>query len=379
MFSMATGSAAEDGASTRACVDVPAGADAACLAGVRGDFLLKSSSAPCELVAEHLPEAAPCRIEDASSKPSVGLHHVADLEFLNHDHAVALGVVVAENVQDVVALPTHLPVQDSDTSFGLLSVLGSFLPATDRTLGAREALQAGFVEAVGGHETPIGVAHEVHNASVDGDHGCRALDGFGYVDLADDARKPLVPIALQRAGLGATIQRMVEDRAEVPEFREADGAAVEAPSLRVRLAEGQRVAASALPSWGSGELGETPLPRSVEFDEKLGADVAWNIGEPRAGSAKLGQFVDLVECGRVAPLSFRARESHQPLLQREVPQEPQCVLPPSNAGDLLDRQVDTVAESLADAHEVNRSIGGATRRQRFLSALKDGVSALETG
>jgi hypothetical protein len=119
MFGVTTTCAAEDGLRRAgSCVDVPA--RAARLAGVGGDLLFKAASAPGELVREHPPELPPPCVEDASRQPTAGLHHVADLEFLDDYYAVALGVLGAECVQEMLALPSDLAVQDGDASLGLL-------------------------------------------------------------------------------------------------------------------------------------------------------------------------------------------------------------------------------------------------------------------
>src|ERR1700729_3075984 len=95
---------------TRARIN--ASARAACLTGVRGGHFDKLASGPGHLVAEHLGKPSPASIENAARETSVRLDHVADLELLENDDAVALGVAAREYVKEMFALPTHLAMQD---------------------------------------------------------------------------------------------------------------------------------------------------------------------------------------------------------------------------------------------------------------------------
>jgi hypothetical protein len=207
------------------------------LAGVRGGDLLDPSATPRQLVAEHVLETAPRRIEDTPSKTAVGLDHVADLKPLYHDYAVALGVSVTENVQEVVALASHLAMEASNTELGLLSALRSFLSSRDSALRAGETFEGSLVKAWGRNETSIGVTDEIYDASVERDDRLCTLDEIGDVEFADDAYEPLIAIALQGAGLWLSFERAVENGTEISKFREADHCAFDSPRFRMRLAE----------------------------------------------------------------------------------------------------------------------------------------------
>src|SRR5208337_2679240 len=288
--------AAEDGLrATRLGVD--AAARAARLARIGGGHLDKAAPQTTQLVAEHVSEAGPSRVGDAAS--AVTPDHPSNVQPFQHNDAVALGESCRLDVQEVVALPLHLAVDACDASLGLLSVLRSFLLARNVALSTSELLERPFEIARVGDHLAIGRRAEVRDASVDGDDGTVARSGLGQVQFADDTDEPLVPVALERAGLGLTLERPVHHGAQRAELGEADVTVVDAPHLRVRLAEGKRVAALALPARGASELLEASLPGLVELDEQLRADVAGNVREPRQLGAQLGQFFHLVECAWV--------------------------------------------------------------------------------
>ena len=169
----------------------------------------------------------------------------------------------------------------------------------------------------------------------------------------------------------------------------------------MRLTKRQGVTTLALPARAACELCKASLPGPVEFDEKLVADVPGNVSEPRQLGAEPGQFVDLVEGRQVALVVAAAREADAALLESQVPEKAKRRLPGVEAIDLLRRRVDAEPKSLHDTHRLLRHLevgrlpgalptlagsnrcstshGSATRRQRVLPALKDGVSALEIG
>ena len=317
MFGMATGGAAKHGLRpTRASVDPSA--CAACLRAVGGWDLDERAPRPLELVAEHRSEAGPSRIGDAAR--TVAAHHAGDVELLDHDHAVALGVPVTEDVKEVLALPTDLAVQDGDADLCLFSVLGSFLATGDGTLCVSKPPHGGLVEARGGDEATVRVGDRVDYAAVDGDDGARARGRVRNLDLTDDRGEPLTTgLLLEGAGLSCALEWAVDDGAHGTELREVKRRAVEAPALRVRRANRKNVTTLVLPPWGASELLEAALPSFVQFDKALCGDVARHSSEPRKLGAKIGEFVDLVERSRVALIALGPRQAHAPLLVGKVP------------------------------------------------------------
>src|SRR5262245_20835870 len=68
------------------------------------------TAAPGELVAEHVDQAAPPGIGDVPRQVAI-LEHVFDLQALDHDRTVALGVGGGEGMQEVVALAANLAME----------------------------------------------------------------------------------------------------------------------------------------------------------------------------------------------------------------------------------------------------------------------------
>ena len=137
------------------------------LRGVMGIDLPQHSAFPCQLVLEELCQEAPPSIENTSGESSVGLHHVADLQILNHDRTVALDVVVTELMTKVLPLSSDLSVQVGNAELRFLPVFRSFLPSGDSTLSASKPLQTLLVEARGRNDLAVRIRNGVNHASVD--------------------------------------------------------------------------------------------------------------------------------------------------------------------------------------------------------------------
>ena len=181
--------------------------------------------------------------------------HPRDVQFLQHDDAVALGESCRLDVQEVVALPPDLAVDAGDASLGLLSVLRSFLPSADGALCVGESLERGFEVARVGDHVAVGRRAEVGDATVDGDDGAVAGRWLGHVQLADDADEPLVAVALEGARLRLPFERPVQHSAERAELREADIAAIErATSSDAARRRTSDIAALALPPGARASL-----------------------------------------------------------------------------------------------------------------------------
>ena len=321
------------------------------LAGVLGVNLPQYSSSPGELVGEELGQKPPALVKYSSCEAPVGLHHVADLQVLNHNRAVALGVVVTELVAEVLSLPSDLAVQVSNTSLRFLPVLRSFLSSTDCLLSAGKTLESLAVEAGAFEEQTIRVCDHVGDTSVDGHDGFSLrLRGLDF-DQADDRDEPLIAFPFERAGLGRAFGGTVDHGLKVSQLGEPHDRSIEPPSLWVWFAQAKGVQSLSLPPRTLAEPLEAALPSLIQLDEELRADVARNVRKPRKLGAKLGQFVDLIKRRGKDSLILRPREAHQPLLVCEVPQEPQGRLPPTEPLDLRDRRVDAIAECLACDHE----------------------------
>ena len=351
MVPVATRGAAEDGL-RRARLGVDAAARAARLGAIGSRNLDEGTSRPCELVAKHLGKLGPSDVCNAARQ--VAFDHPHDVQFFQHDYAVALGESCRLDVEEVFALPPHLSVDASDADLGFFLILGSFLSPVDGTLSMSETSQGGFEVARVGDHVAVGRRPEVRDAAVDGDGGCiswRRID----LDFAGDRYEPLVAVSLEGTSLRFSLKRSMHDGAKHSKLRKADVVTVKTPNLRVRFTASDCVATFSFPARSLNELCKTALPSLIEFDKKLTANVTRNVGKPRQFSAQFGQLLLLVESGREDSLVTWSRKPHEPLFEREVPEKSKRVVPASEPSDLLLVGVDTEPKRLHDLHRLLRA------------------------
>jgi hypothetical protein len=259
-------------------------------------------------------------------------------------------------MQDVIAPSPHLTVQLGDPNLGLLSVLRSFLPSGDDTLSTRQANKSAPEVPRVLDLPPIAVGDEQHDAPIESYDGLDAWEWRRHLDLARDRDEPLIDLAHDRAGLRYAFEGAMLDDAHRTEFREVQAIIDETPHLRMRLAGLDSIDTLALPSRLTTELLETALPSLVQFDEELSTDVAWHLGEPGQLGPEPGQLVYLIERCVELPLVARLGKAKEPLFVREVPEEPQGMLPPTNLRLLLGRRVDAEPKCLARHHASQHSL-----------------------
>lgn len=375
----------------RSVAGVRVPAHRASLARVGRGHLDKSTSGPRQLVPEHPDERSPTSIEDASVETrllaDVGARgidtalgaasHGLHVQLLDDHRAVVLGVAGAEFVQNVGALPADLPVQFGNTGLGLLSVLGSFLASGNGPLGTREALLCSLEESRVRHQCTVGVGEQVGDSTVDANDRFRAWNRLRHVNFAADAAEPLVDLANYGARLRLALKRAVNARRNRAELREHKRIAFDSEGLGCN--ERGHVSPFALPAGLPAQALETTLPRLVEFNKELGAQVTWHVGEPWQLSTQRGEFVDLVERCRITLLG--PRKSHKALFVGEVPQKSQSALPRVHASNLLYRWVDAVSEPLADQHGYERSTryAGVDQQMRQFGRKPEGVRPTPSG
>jgi len=309
---------------------------------------------PSELVAQHRHKLAPARVENAAVQPRlVGTSfggHRSDVQLLDNDGTVAIGVVVRDLVQDVGALSADLAVQLGYTNLGFFSVVRSFLPTRNDSLGSGNP-ESHHTEKVGVFDqATIAVCHEVNAPSVER-HDRGNLRRDLLLDLARDRNEPLVNLLDKRARLGYSFETTVLDNAHGSKLRKVEPLSIQAPNLPVRFTERSKISVLALPSRLSGDLGKTSLPCLVQLHKQLSTNVAWNLCKPRQFSSQLSQLIDLVKRCQVFSIMPRMSESDQSLLKSQVPEESQSVLPPGKRRSLFFRRIDPKSKALATNHE----------------------------
>ena len=328
-------------------VDKPAGRTR--LARVRGGDFDQASARRLQLVAEHGAERRPSGAVDLA--PESAAHHSLDVQLLDDHDAVALGVAGRENVENVLALTADLPVQRGD-AHPRPGVAGGALQATaDNAHRSRETTQTSLQVLRILDQRAVGVGQQVGHAAVDGDDRTHTERGLRKIPLALDDGEPLVHLTDERASLRDAEEGPVQDREDRAQLREHDARRRHTEDPGVWLGDIDDVPPLLLPPGTATEPLEVPLPRRIKIHEQLRAHIARHIGQPRNLGAQFSQLVDLVEgAGHSRP----APQGDQALLVGDVPQGAQPTLPLAQAGFLLRRRVDAVAEAPADQHSAPR-------------------------
>lgn len=377
MVRVATGSA-EKHSLRNSTLGVDVFARTACLRAVRGGNLDERAAAPCQLVTKHVREHRPTSVKNSSRETSVYLDHVIYLKLLNHDGAVAIGVAVTENMQEVFALSSHFTMNARNVELSLLSVLRSFLAPGDGALSVSKASKCSAQPSWGFNDSTIGVGNHVDHTTVDGDNGFYARQRIGDLNFAHDRCKPLISVTFDRASFRRALQWTMDDGVNRPDLRKMQCGDVEPPRFCVGFTKTYNVTVLELPSWCAVELLETPLPRLVQLDEKLCRNVSRYVSKPRQCSAQLRQFVDLIETCRVDTIPTRSCVSNQALFVGKVPEKSESVAPSIKTSGLICRWVDAEFERLVNDHK-----GNSLPRRReivrrgFLPVLNGAFSASE--
>jgi len=325
-------------------------------------YFQEHTAAPSQLVVEHHSEAAPSRVKNRSVEARLRRHvlsrlflrsrsrlgHASDVQVLDHDYAVPLSVVRALDVQLVIALPPHLPMDSCDPALRLFPVLRALQLLADLPLSAGEPLQRTSKVLGVFNSAPIAVGDEQVHAPVDSDGWTRRSSCRRLLDrkLADDGSKPSIPVSRQRARLRLSFNRPVHHRAKHTDLREANVSVDDTPRFRVRLAESDVVPTLLLEVRPLCDLLEGPLPRLVQLHENLRTDVTRHVSEPRKFFPEFSQFKLLIEGCVELPAIPNRLQAHKALLVGDVPEETKSVRPSHKTSLLLDCRVDSESESL---------------------------------
>ncbi len=319
------------------------------LRGVSSRHLDESTSTPGKLVSQHVGKLRPSSSSDAASE-TVVLEHALDVELLDDNRAVALGVGSRQLVQDVVALSLDLAMDATHTVQGFCPVLGSFLSSISNMLSPTKSFQCLFKVSWIPNLLSVGISKQIDHTPIDGHHRNSPRAWFGNLVFAQDAGKPLISISLNRTGLRLSLKRTVNHDLQGTDLGKAQFAAGKSPDLGMWFAKPECVSYLSLPSRPIGKLLETSLPCLVQLHEQLSTHVAGDFSEPRQLGSQPSQLVDLIESGDVLPLIARPGKPDQSLLVGQVPQEPQGVLPTIQISSLSTGRIEAKTKTLADEH-----------------------------
>lgn len=257
---------------------------------------------------------------------------------------------MTENVKNMLALPPDFSVKSSNEELCFCLVVRSFLSTSDGSLGSGEPGESFSEEGGVRNDPPVGVGQEVCDPAIDRYDGLGSRNGVSDLNFANNQCEPLIPVPLESAGFGLSFEWSVNDATKVAEFRKPKVAAVKTPFIEMRLITAKKVPSLSLPAWSFSKSFEATLPRLVQFDEKLSADIAGHVSEPRKFGPKVRQLVDLIEGGRVLFVLAAAGQTNFSLLKSEVPKEPEGGLPLPQPSNLCFGGIDTKTKALADQH-----------------------------
>jgi len=128
----------------------------------------------------------------------------------------------------------------------------------------------------------VRVGEQIYNAAVDSDGWLGTGKRVWLFELYGHAREPRVAVAHERAGLRCTTRQAVHDCGHGAELRKHHDAiaTVAFDAELLRRDHGRAIVTLALPVWCMTEPLEAALPRLIEFNEQLRADVARHVREP---------------------------------------------------------------------------------------------------
>lgn len=315
------------------------------------------------LVVEEGSEHAPARPEDTSVQTGllgyVGTRvfggtlgrasHVLDVQVFQYDDAVVLGVVVAEDVGNMLSLATCFPVGDSEAFLGLCPVLGPLSFAVEFALSCLDL--GGLVVEHGGPRelAAFRVGDDVGHAAV---HADRAtlwhLVHRSVRRLATHGQEPLVHVSgdgrvLDLADVGPVQDGL--DVADLGEGKEHLAVAVDEPkSALVGRVHAHVVAALSLEFGLAFLAGEVVRPCVGQVVQNLVGCVSHDLLKPRDFCAECRELLGLVEGGGVDAVESAPGQPGDTLFVGEVPDVAQTTLPLTEANLLVRGGVDAVLE-----------------------------------
>ena len=154
---------------------------------------------------------------DLAAEPAA--RHAGHVQLLDDHHAVALGVAMRENVEDVGALAANRAVESGDAQFGPGAALRALPPTSDDALSAGKPVEAGLQMFRVGFSPFVRIGQQVRDASVDSDHRRGPRRWVWKLLLALDRHEPLVYVTANRAPLRHTLDGSMEHGPQLAEFR----------------------------------------------------------------------------------------------------------------------------------------------------------------
>ncbi len=166
---------------------------AACLCGEARIDSDHSMSSVLSFGFKDVEERAPTGVHDGFRQMMI-FHHPIDVEVLNSNMVILLGVLFGHFEVEITALPLDLQMGLRRTTCGLLAPFRAFLASAQLALLASEGLLALAKELRVFHGSAFGVGQKDFQSHIDADIGVRTSSGSMFslrLRLADNERVPV--------------------------------------------------------------------------------------------------------------------------------------------------------------------------------------------
>lgn len=144
--------------------------------------------------------------------------HVLDLQFFQHDDAVALGVVLGLLVDEPFPLAPDLAVDPIDFRVCLCLVVTAFLLLVGLALSPLESLLSLLEMEWVRDRATVGVCNEQLHAAIDTNAWLRRWNRIGYLYLTQDRCVPLIAVPSNRTSLRLPREWPIDDSVNLPDL-----------------------------------------------------------------------------------------------------------------------------------------------------------------
>jgi putative transposase len=335
------------------------------LRAIRRWYLDQSTTTPSKLVSKAIHNHTPSGIKNTSIKTAFsgyvlsGLingtsrrsHHVLDIQILDDDRTVTLGVSRREIMDHVTSLSTHGSIKLSHSNTRFFLIVASFPPSSDDALSMSKPAKRSLKISRIFINVPIAIGHKIHYTTIECDNRLRPCDRIGQIDLTNNRDKPLIYLTNERTSLRRSLERTMNNNVHCSKLGKNQRIIFKTPDLGVWLTDVDLIAPLLFPTRLKRDLLKTPLPCLIELDEKLSTNVTRNVRKPRNLDTKLRKLIDLIKRRIVPSLKWYASKTSQSLLLCKVPKKSQGTFPVKKSSKLLLTGIDAKAKGLANDHD----------------------------
>lgn len=281
--------------------------------------------------------------------------HILNIQLLDEDDAVVIGVPLRFAMENVVALATNFSVKSSNSISSFFIVFRSSLSAGFSSLCTSESRSHLSKVVRIFYEALFRVGDQVDATSIDSDRRFNGRYRIWNIHFTHDRTEPLINVALYRANLRFTFKRTMYDSSDWSEFWKAKDAVFQPPISSPRLSTAKHVSPFSFPAGLVGKPIKMTLPGMLQLKEDMCLNITRYVGEPWKFGSNRRQLVRLIERTRMVLVAAWMCVTHETLLVCNIPKKPQGVVPFFQTGYLLGCRIDPVAKPAMNNHERNSS------------------------